>query len=274
MWSARSLFMLEVPVDQVPFVVPFESHSNFVGSNYIKKLAKLYDADFARNPKDIGLVTTMDVLRGPSCDPSKIHALIREFYEHTTRFELSVKPKWHPLAMPVFWLFRKLFAEQIEQVNLPFDVREAKQGVVSNIDTLDFDHDKIVDLRGWVRTYKRSGDVIYVGIYTTFRHEPRGYVSVGFPFPNANLTATLVPSNLRTGDFLLTTGQGVAPFSGDYLVWVGETTGRVTVARIKGFKEEIEVYVRESRLLTDHRFTFLGLRFVTLYYEISRKASS
>src|SRR5262249_42486751 len=138
MWHARDWFIYEVPIDEVPFVVPFESHSKYIGSNYIRKLAKLYDADFARNPNNIGLMSTMDVLRGPSCNPVRIHPLIREFYEHTTRFELDVRPQWHPVARPIFWLFRKLFAEQIGQVNLPFDVREAQQGVVSNIDTLDF----------------------------------------------------------------------------------------------------------------------------------------
>jgi len=270
MWKARDWFLFKVPVGQVPFVVPFEAHSNYVGSNYIKKLGRLYHAEFSRNPKDIGLMNNMDVLRGPTFDPGLVDPLIREFYEHTTRFILDVRPKWSLLAKPVFWLFRKLFAEHIEQANLPFDVQESQQGVVSNIDTLDFNHDKIVDLRGWVRTYRESKLVIYVGIYTTFRHGDRGYVSVGFPFPESNLTATLVPANIGRSDFILRTRHGIAPFAGDYLVWP-QPDGLITVARLRGFVEEIHVYVKNGRLRTDHRFFFLGLKFLTLFYSIHRR---
>jgi hypothetical protein len=32
-----------------------------------------------------------------------------------------------------------------------------------------------------------------VGIYTTYGHHDHGYVSVGFPLPQASFTATLLP---------------------------------------------------------------------------------
>ena len=48
-------------------------------------------------------------------------------------------------------------------------------------------------VRGWIRSAADTGDPIYVGIYTTYRHEGRGYVSVGFPLPQASFTATLLP---------------------------------------------------------------------------------
>ena len=48
-------------------------------------------------------------------------------------------------------------------------------------------------VRGWIRSFADTGEPIYVGIYTTYRHEGRGYVSVGFPLPQASFTATLLP---------------------------------------------------------------------------------
>ena len=48
-------------------------------------------------------------------------------------------------------------------------------------------------VRGWIRSRADTGEPIYVGIYTTYRHEGRGYVSVGFPLPQASFTATLLP---------------------------------------------------------------------------------
>ena len=64
--------------------------------------------------------------------------------------------------------------------------------MVSTIDTIDLDGDEEIDIRGWIRTFADSGKPIYVGIYTSFSHEDRGYVSVGFPIPSANFTATLL----------------------------------------------------------------------------------
>ena len=48
-------------------------------------------------------------------------------------------------------------------------------------------------MRGWIRSAADTDEPIYVGIYTTYRHEGRGYVSVGFPLPQASFTATLLP---------------------------------------------------------------------------------
>ena len=49
----------------------------------------------------------------------------------------------------------------------------------------------MVAVRGWIRSFADNDEPIYVGIYTTYRHDGRGYVSVGFPLPQASFTATL-----------------------------------------------------------------------------------
>ena len=56
---------------------------------------------------------------------------------------------------------------------------QALRGVRSRIDTIDVDRDEIIDIRGWIRSFAATGEPIYVGIYTTYRHDDRGYVSVG-----------------------------------------------------------------------------------------------
>ena len=42
-------------------------------------------------------------------------------------------------------------------------------------------------MRGWIRSFADTDEPIYVGIYTTYRHDGRGYVSVGFPVPHGQL---------------------------------------------------------------------------------------
>jgi hypothetical protein len=60
--------------------------------------------------------------------------------------------------------------------------REALRGVRSRIDTIDVDDDGIPDLRGWIRSFADTDAPIYVGICTTYRHQDRGYVSVGLHY--------------------------------------------------------------------------------------------
>ena len=267
--SVKSLFVVEVEPSQVPFVVPIVSRTREVGADFAKHLAARTHGTFAEDLDDVGLLDEFSVLRGPGFDPAQVDPLIREFYEHTTRFTLDVVPQWCLGFKPAFWLFRKLFAERVGQFNLPFDAREAAQGVESHIDTVGFGDGKAVDLRCWVRVYRQSRLPLYVGIYTTLRHDDRGYVSVGFPLPFASVTSTLRPTNQGTR-LVLRTAFEDGTVSGDYISLLNPATDRLTVFRIRQFHEEIEVFVENGQLLAHHRFYFLGRRFLTLVFTIQR----
>jgi len=253
---------------RVRFVVPFEANRQYVGADYFRDLARARGAGFKRNAPDIGIVESMDALRGPRFDPDKVDPLIREFYEHTSRFKLSIAPVWRRRMLPFYWLFKRYLAQPIGQANLPFDVAEAQRGIVSVIDTIDFEGDNLIDVRGWVRAFEDSGEPIYVGAYTTFRHEDIGYVSVGFPLPASNFTATLLPHNHDGSGFLLKSHGTGLPFPGHYLSVI--EADELTVFKLPTFGEEIEVYVRDGQLRTDHRFYLGGLNFLTLYYTMDR----
>jgi len=160
-------------------------------------------------------------------------------------------------------------AEPLGQAAIPSNLEEAQRGMVSTIDTIDLDGDEEIDIRGWIRTYADSGKPIYVGIYTSFRHEDRGYVSVGFPIPSANFTATLEPRNAGQHDLLLTSRSRLA-FPGHYLSSVDSERDALTVLKLLAFQEEIHVFVSAGELKTDHSFYLAGRRFLTLRYQIER----
>jgi hypothetical protein len=257
-----------VPASEIKYVVPFEASSKSVGSDYFAELARAEDGSFKRNPPGIGIVESMESMRGPNFDPEKVDPLIREFYEHTSRFTLSIVPVWKNRIKPLFWLFKRTIAQPIGQANLPFNTEEAQRGIVSYIDAIDFQWNDIIDLRGWVRAFKETGEAIYVGIYTTFQHENVGYVSVGFPLPDSNFTATLLPYNHEGSHFLLKSRNTGYPYPGHYLT--ARENGNLTVLKLPTFDEEIMVYVENGELKTDHRFYLAGLNFLTLYYSIER----
>ena len=259
----------EVPAAQLLYVVPFEARTRYVGADYVEQLAAVRGGTFRRNIPDVGILASLDALAGPTFDPARVHPLIREFYEHTSRFVLSIVPEWRPWMKPPYELFKRFVAQPLGQATIPSNIEEAQRGMVSTIDTIDLDDDEEIDIRGWIRTFADSGQPIYVGIYTSFRHEDRGYVSVGFPIPSSNFTATLLPHNAGDHGLMLSTRSDL-PFPGHYLSSVDSERDALTVLKLLAFEERIDVYVSDGELRTDHSFSLAGQRFLTLRYEIAR----
>jgi hypothetical protein len=259
----------EVPASELRYVVPFEARSRYVGADYVEQLAHVRGGTFRRNPPDVGILASLDSLQGPTFDAARVHPLIREFYEHTSRFRLSITPEWRPWMKPGYELFKRVVAEPLGQAAIPSNIEEAQRGMVSTIDTIDLDDDDEIDIRGWIRTFADSGKPIYVGIYTSFRHDDRGYVSVGFPIPSANFTATLLPRNVDDHDFELTSRTDL-DFPGHYLSSVDSDRDALTVLKLLYFEERIHVYVTDAELKTDHSFALAGRTFLTLHYAIER----
>jgi len=257
-----------VPAADLEFVVPFATHARYVGVDYLKEYADLTGAEFVRSPADVGIVADFDDLRGPQFEPDRVHPLIREFYEHTSRFHLSIIPEWRPWMKPPYLLYRQTIARPLGQANVPFDVEEVQLGVRSWIDTIDVDRSGRIDFRAWVRAYEATNEPLYVGIYTVLRRDDIGYVSVGFPLPEGNFTATLLPHANRGNGLLLKSDTSLG-YPGHYLSAV-ESDESVTTLRLSNFAEEIDVFVESEELKTDHRFYLSGVRFLTLHYEIER----
>jgi hypothetical protein len=95
-------------------------------------------------------------------------------------------------------------------------------------------------------------------------------VSVGFPLPSANFTATLAPRALPGGGLSLTSeAEGSHP--GHYLTYVDALSGTLTALRVSGFAEHLEVFVEEGELRAAHSFAVFGFPFLVLHYRITRK---
>jgi hypothetical protein len=80
----------------------------------------------------------------------------------------------------------------------------------------------------------------------------------------------LLPYNNREGDFLLTTRDTGPAFPGHYLSDIDNEDGSLTILKLPTMGEEIDVFVDDGRLKTDHSFYFGGYRFLTLHYTMER----
>jgi hypothetical protein len=266
-----SLLAERATAADLPFVVPLEARTRYVGTDYVRALADVLGGDYVRDADDVGIVASLDELAGPDVDPSLIDPRVREFYEHTTRFTLDIVPEWRAWVRPGYLLYRYAVARPLGQANVPMNQREALRGVRSRIDTIDTDGDGVADVRGWIRSYATTDDPIYVGVYTTYRSGGRGYVSVGFPLPQASFTATLAP-RARPGGGLTLTSRADLDHPGHYLTYVDADSRELTSLAVHGFAEELDVHVTEGELRAEHAFWVFGLPFLVLHYRIRRKA--
>ena len=264
-----SLLAERVRAEDVPFVVPLASQTRYVGTGYVRSLAQLLGGTYTPDVADIGIVASLDALAGPSFDPAGVDPLVREFYEHTTRFALDIVPQWRMWVRPGYLLYRTLVARPLGQANVPMSQREAQRGVRSRIDTITGLPGGTV--RGWIRSAADTGEPIYVGIYTTYRRSGYGYVSVGFPLPQASFTATLAPS-ARPGGGLVLNSRSELDQPGHYLTYIDPVSSDLTTLGVRGFAERLDVYVADGELRAEHAFWVFGFPFLVLHYRMHRKA--
>ena len=278
-----SLLATSVPAADLPFVVPYEARAAHVGTDYVRDLAGVLGGRYVAGAPDVGIVGSIDELAGPDFDPAAVDPLVREFYEHTSRFSLDIVPEWRAWVRPGYLLYRTLVARPLGQANVPANQREAQRGVVGRIDTITLDGEPAGDradgaaevrtIRGWIRSYAATGEPIYVGIYTTYRHEGRGYVSVGFPVPQGSFTATLAPRARADGGLALSSRSPLR-HAGHYLSFVDPRTRELTTAEVPGFAEELQVHAdpeRAGELRAEHAFWLFGLPFLVLHYRMRRR---
>ena len=270
-----SLLAERVRAEDVPFVVAREARSRYVGTGYIRELAGQLGGRYVADAPDVGIVASVDDLAGPEFDPAGVGPLVREFYEHTTRFALDIVPEWRLWVRPGYLLYRTLVARPLGQANVPMNQRETQRGIRSRIDTITLpgagdDGDETPTVRGWIRSFTDTDEPIYVGIYTTYRRGGRGYVSVGFPVPQGSFTATLLP-RARPGGGLILTSRSDLDQPGHYLAYIDPDSRDLTVLAVRGFAEQLDVYLQDGDLRADHAFSVFGFPFLVLHYRMSRK---
>jgi hypothetical protein len=267
-----SLLAERVRAADLPFVVPRPARSRYVGTTYVRDLAEELGAHYIADAPDAGIVTSLDALAGPELDPDQVDPLVREFYEHTTRFTLDIVPQWRLWVRPGYLLYRTLVARPLGQASIPMNQREAQRGIRSRIDTVT-GVDGAVSVRGWVRSFADDDEPIMLGIYTTYTHGDTGYVSVGFPVPEGSFTATLLPQS-RPDRGLRLTSRAHDGQAGHYLTYIDTSADELTALAVHGFEEQLDVYADKGALRAEHSFWIFGFPFLTLDYRIARKPAA
>jgi hypothetical protein len=226
-----------------------------------------------RQSRDGGLVPSFEQLRSGGFDPDRAAPLVREFYEHTTRFAMDVWSKTYFPSNIALWLLVKTISRQVNQLNFPLSPLDTAHGMVSEIISLRR-ADGTVRYTGWFRTLAQEQRVLYTGFYMTESAPGVGApcVKVVFPMPRGNATVVLRPELDPDGSLILDSSGRRFGDAGFYRVQArgGE---RVRVWHIRTLRERFHVYVDPQGVLRcDHAVRFLGLPVLRLHYKIVRRA--
>jgi hypothetical protein len=246
-----------------------------IGDAAYREVCDAEGLSIERKAKDGGLVPSFEQLRSPSFDPSKVHPLVREFYEHTTAFAMDVWSRTYFPANIGMWLLVKTISRQVNQLNFPLSPLDTAHGMVSEIISMRRP-DGTVRYTGWFRTLAKGDNVLYTGFYMTETSPTLGVpcVKVVFPMPNGNATVILKPEVAPDGALILDSSGRTFGDAGFYRMQRA-SGDRLRVWQIKTLKEHFRVFVDDAGVLRcDHQVRFLGMPVLTLHYKIAKRADA
>ena len=263
------LFGRTVRKADVPWLLGPMGPDGEIGERPYDLVAEREGLTIERAATDAGLIPDFGVLAGPAFDASKTAPAVRDFYEHTARYDLDV---WSETQFPgrlFLWLIVSTVSRYMNQLNFPVLGLETSRGMTSEVLPLRDKAGRAVHT-GWQRRLLGSGRIIYSGFYTTAQ-PPRSTspcVKVVFPVPRGNATVILRPEYDADGRFrLVSAGTGFGD-AGFYRVMELDAE-RLKVRYLKTLRERFEVYADESDVLRcDHEVRFLGLTMLRLHYRM------
>lgn len=142
-----------------------------IGESWIEQHAARVGASMAEEP-DGGLLPRLDVLDGGDFRAGDLHPTVRNFYEHTARWQLDVWSRWARWAEPGGRLLNAVFARRLRQLGLPLDPLEVAYGMAT----------RVVHLRSatgvhlgtaWQRSLRSTGATVFGGLYSITDVPPR-----------------------------------------------------------------------------------------------------
>lgn len=249
---------------------PFGSYSG-IGARFYETLAEREHLS-VRQDTNSGLLESFDALRGPDFSPEKVHPLIREFYEHTSRFEFDVWSEASPLPRLFLWALTRFVSQGMDQLNFPVSSLELAHGMNSGVVTLHRT-DGTRAYTVWLRQLNASGRMIYTE-FCGVGQPPQAKgpcLKVSFPLPHGSSTVFLRPINGPESDFRLESQGENFGDSGFYRMATSRGKGQWKVRYLASLHEKLHLYVDQKGVLrTDHTISFMGMTILRLHYRMAR----
>ena len=221
----------------------------------------------ARSP--MGILPCFEQLRGPSFDPAAVDDEVREFYEHTSAYDLDVWSEWSGIFRPLGRLLAVLFSRRLQQLNVPLSSLDTCQGITNEVVQMVEPATGLVRYSAWVREMIGTGNTLYAGAYGLCQipgHEGP-CLRVAFPLPNGNALVIMRPRVGPDGSFAVTSSGKRFGDPGFYFT-VQAGPGEVWARYVPQLRESITVCARKNGLRADHVLTLCGITFLRMHYRM------
>ena len=237
-----------------------------VGDRWLSAEAARLNGRLVTEDPEAGLLASMSALDGPGFSAGDLDPLVRDFYEHTSRWRMEAWASWSPAFWPGGELVSRLFGRRVQQLALPMHPLDVAHGIDSRVSVIaDTEGNQLA--AAWLRTLRATGSYVFSGCYSV-RSLPgadRPSVHVAFPLESGNVQVFLRP---YAEDGALILRSPPAPFAGDGAYVVVEDRGGAYAARVP-VHETFRVYVDPVGVLrTDHVLKLWGATAVRLHYKL------
>lgn len=234
---------------------------SFIGNDFLQRNG--YQDKIASHA---GIVTNLEKFRRNDLNIDLLHPKVISFLENTSLYDVSINAQWRKSA----WLFEKChkaYSNKIQQANVPSPHEgtvELDSKIISIINHEQYWNRKI---NAWLCSYKKTGETYITGIYSAHVHNGERYLHFTLPIPGCNratiyrlehgidgsLQISSVPRKGGIGDeghYIMTKNFSIRfPFNEGKVIWIDEY----------------------GRLQMTHHFWFLGIKVLTIEYEMIAK---
>lgn len=244
-----------------------------IGNKLISQLAKDENLEIDKTNRPKGILTSINQLNLSQSELDKLSKEVIDFYENTSNYDLDLIVKWNPFFKIFGILLKILFSNRIEQLNIPMNNNNAFKEMNSNIIQLVDRDSKQLKRTVWLRTFKKTNQVVYSGVYETCQL-PSGTTCIKaiFPLPNGSATVILQPSVGNDGSLILQSSGKKIGDSGFYFL-LKDSKGNLWTKYIKSFKDSLTVISVNGKMKANQVLTFYGVKVLTFQYEINKTPS-
>jgi hypothetical protein len=245
--------------------------TNGIGEKFINQLIHHENLVIENSSTPRGLLQSVNQLNLTEKELNKLSKNVIDFYENTSEYNFDLTVKWNPFFKVFGFLLKILFSNRIEQLNIPMNNNEDSKALKSEVIKLLDKNTKEVKRTIWLRTFIKSKQVVYSGVYECcIIPSGKTCLKAIFPLPNGNATVILHPNVGKNGELILTSSGKKIGDSGFYFL-LEDSKGVFWTKFIKSFKDELVVSSINEKVSALQTLTFWNLRVLQFNYEITKQ---
>lgn len=241
-----------------------------IGKKFIEQLIENENLinDSVNKPR--GLLQSINQLNLTEEELNKLSNNVIDFYENTSNYNFDLTVKWNPFFKVFGFFLKVIFSNRIEQLNIPLNNNKDSKALKSEIIKLLDKNNKAVKRTIWLRTFIKSKQVVYSGVYECCVI-PSGKTCLKaiFPLPNGNATVILNPSVGENGELILNSSGKEIGDSGFYFL-LEDSKGKLWTKFIRSFKDELIVSSKNEKISALQTLTFWNLTVLKFTYDIKK----